>query len=215
MRIWILVAAAALFAVPTAAQDIGQIAAEYVRNVEALKDYRWTSKVEISIGGAVHGTRLYTVSYDDAGFLQHDRLEMTGDSKDLRRAEETLTRVRQMIYAYMQMKPEQVQKMFGDGSETLSTNEPGISHVRAHSVFHSNDVVSFWVGKSDLRLHRAEIHSAIQQQECVLSGDFADLESGPTYVARSVFQTDVTNKKGKPTGRKLTVVTENFDYRRR
>ena len=215
MRMRILVVVAALLALPAVAQELGQIAAEFVRNVADLKDYRWKSKVEISIDGKIHGTRLYEVSYDDAGFLQHDPLEMTGDSRELRAAEETLTRVRQMIYAYMHMKPDQVQKMFGDGSETLATNEPGVSHVRAHSVFHSNDVVNFWVDSKDLRLRRAEIHTALQKQECVLAGDFADLENGPTYVTRSVFRTDHTNKKGKPTGKKMTIVTENFDHRRR
>jgi hypothetical protein len=206
----------ALLVSPTAAQELEQVAREFTRSLESLGKYEWKSRVEVSVGGEATSTQTYDVRYDDSGVLTRTLVEGQGTKdKAGKKAEETLSSIRQLINAYLHMKPEQLSKMFGEGSRVFEdAGEEGWTRVQALNVFYSGDQVDLWVDPTDMHLRKAEIRTRMFDQACRLLAEFEDLEYGPTYVSRSVFETAHLKKK-KPTGKTMVVTTENFDHRRR
>jgi hypothetical protein len=211
----IVVVALVLLALPAAAQQLGQVAQEYRRSLESLRDYGWKSRIEVSVDGEVTSTRLYDVRVADNGALHRTLVGEQGKTqKQARKAEETLSGIRQLVDAYMHMKPEQIQRVFGGGARVFEADAEGLSRVRARDVFHQGDEVNLWVDVTDHKLHKAEIRTVMHLQPCRLAAEFDAVEGGPTFVARSVFEMEEFRKK-KPTGKTMVVVTENFEHRRR
>lgn len=113
IRFWTVVAAIALLALPAAAQGQGQVAMEYRRSLDILRDYRWKSKVETSVNGELTGSRLYDVAYSEEGALTRTLIEDEGRKKTTKPEEQAglaLGGIRRLIDAYIHMKPEQMQQ---------------------------------------------------------------------------------------------------------
>ena len=69
---------AAAVAAPLSAQEIGEIAEQFRRNGEALRDYSWKSKSEFQVDGEVRSTELFEVSFDDDGRISRELIETHG-----------------------------------------------------------------------------------------------------------------------------------------
>ena len=53
----------------SAAQEFGEIADAFRRNLDALRGYSWTSKIEYRIDGALRSTEVYRMHLDSEGKL--------------------------------------------------------------------------------------------------------------------------------------------------
>ena len=54
----------------SAAQEFGEIADAFRRNLDALRGYSWTSKIEYRIDGALRSTEVYRMHLDSEGSAQ-------------------------------------------------------------------------------------------------------------------------------------------------
>jgi hypothetical protein len=209
---------ATLAVAPVAAdemQQLGDVAHELARSLEALRGYTWKSRVEVSVDGEVTQTDLYDVTVDEGGALRRTLVESEGEAvKAGEQAERTLSSIRQLIDGYIHMSGDDLRKAFGEGARIYEPGEDGLGRVRARDVFASGDETNMWYDATDLHLRRMEIRTVMQQQPCRLTAEFHDLEDGLNVVTRSVFEIEQVKKKGKPTGTTMTVVTENSDHRR-
>ena len=199
----------------TSAQELGDVAEKLAQSLEALRGYSWKSRVETSVDDRRTSTHLYEVEVDTNGSLKRTLIESDGKAvKAGQQAEQTLSSIRQLIDGYIHMSKDNLRKAFGDDARIYEADQDGLGRVRARDVFASGDEINMWFDVTDLRVRRAEIETVMQQQPCRLDAEFSPLEGGPNVVTRSVFNIAAVRKKGKPTGTRMTVVTENFEHRR-
>ena len=108
------------------AQEFGEIAEQFRRNGEAMRNYSWESKVEFQINGEVRNTELFEVSYDDEGRIHREPIEADGKrTKQQDIAETTLNSIRDLIDSYVHMSPDAFRAAFGDDPRSVRPGTGG------------------------------------------------------------------------------------------
>ena len=76
---WSSVVAICLLLITAAhAQEFGEVAEEFRRNIDALRGFAWNSKVEIRVGGEVTRTETYRIRVDADGKVNRELISAEG-----------------------------------------------------------------------------------------------------------------------------------------
>ena len=194
---------------PLTAQEPGEVADQFRRNIDILKGYTWKSRVQFTQDGILQSTNVYQVSFDENGGIVRELIssegkagKKTAKSKDA--AEISLSSIWNMIDAYTHMKPDSFRKAFGDNPRTVTHQNDGLTLVHSIGVISQQDSMKIWVDSDNLSLRKMELDSSLQAEPARLLVKFDQLAGGPTYSARSTFQTHFKKKS-------IQLVTENYD----
>jgi hypothetical protein len=204
---WSSVVAICLLLVTAApAQEFGEVAEEFRRNIDALHGYAWQSKVEITVDGKLTRTEIYQIRVDADGKVNR---ELTGaDGKTTKEqgiAERTLGSLRSLINGYTHMKPDDFREVFGENPRTVSPGEGDEpTRILASDVVASGDTMQIWVDNTTYRVQKLELETQLQGEPARLVVDFERIGTGPSYPVRSTLWTKHKKKS-------MTIVTENTD----
>jgi len=204
------VAVVAAIAAPLVAQEFGEIAEQFRRNGEAMRNYSWKSKVDFEIDGEVRSTQLFGVSFDDEGRIHREPIETDGKyTKQQDIAETTLINIRNLIDGYVHMSPEAFKAAFGDNPRSIRAGtgeEP--TRIRASNVIARGDVMEVRVDPDTHRVLKLTLDTVLQKSAVHVVADFQEAEGGLSYSYRTVLT--MQHKK-----KDLRIVHENFDLKPR
>jgi len=187
-------------------------------NQERLQDYTWTRRITISVDGEQQLVQLFDVRYDADGNLQKTPVAVPEEEtaakpvgkrkakKKQRRAAELTDDLKTFIDGYIHMSPERMQQYVMRSKVYHGRGASGTdTQILARNVVFQGDSMDIVIdGPSGIPKH-LEIMTSHSGEPLNLKTDFARLEDGTGYPARSVVKTEFKEKK-------LTIVVENFDY---
>ena len=191
---------------PLAAQEFGEIAEQFRRNDEALRDYSWKSRVEFQINGEVRSTELFEVSFDDEGRIHRRPIEAEGKrTKQQDIAETTLNSIRDLIDGYVHMSPDAFQAAFGDNPRSVRSGTGGEpTRIRGSNVIARGDVMEVLVDPDPHRVLQLTLDATLQKSPVHVVADFKEAQSGLNYAHR--IELTMQHKK-----KALRIVHENYD----
>jgi len=202
------VALALLLAGIASAQHRGarDVARWLERNREQLRRYAWTVRTEVEIDGESAIVRLERLSPGPDGRRTRTEIETTSSLRRKKRAriERRERALRELIDAYTQMSPGAMRDAFARAfvDDAPEGSEGGV-RVQIRDVVHAGDSMSLWLD-ARARPARVEVFTALDGEPVRMLGEYAHLDQGPGYLARSAIETE----RGE---RKLVVREERFD----
>lgn len=211
------------FTVLASATAAGQQYWEFVRagqaNAEALRQYGWKSRTEVSKGGETKSSQLHLVRHGADGTLQQTLIGGSAPQKIptrglrgliARKKKESFVEMLEGLGAlaksYGALPPEKGQRFIARAEITAGMNvHPGLIRLDGRDVLQPGDSMTLWVDALTRRHRKVEVETTFEGRPVRLVSEFRDLAEGPTYMARSVIEYP---------SRELVVTTENFDHLR-
>ena len=181
-----------------------------------LLGYTWKVRTEFEIDGERAIVRVDRVRYQPGGELLRTELESSTGSdergflarrrskKKRARVEQQEEALRRLIDSYAHMSPEAVRDAFSRAFvDEVSVGSEHRTRVQVRDIVHRGDSMNLWLDGDRLPV-RLEVFSALDGEPVRMSGDYERLENGPSYLARSVIETEQGEKK-------LVIRRESFD----
>jgi hypothetical protein len=196
-----------------AAEDLRTFTATLERNQRLLRDYRWTSRVEMTLGGHSELVQVFEVDHDRNGIrrmtLAPDTDSRKRTSKKQRQLEDLRGQLQRLIDAYL--LPDRVEA--GQRLETAYVWQgPGESEdetrLKARNVRRQGDEVSLWLHATTGVPRKLLIVTSEAGEPVRVTTEFSLLESGPFHAATVTVETEIKEKK-------VVMKTENFGYSRK
>jgi hypothetical protein len=187
-------------------------------NQERLLEYTWTRRISISVDGELQLVQLFDVRQDADGNLQKTPLPLPPEEapakpekkrkakKKRRQAAELTDDLKKFIDGYIHMSPDRMQRYVMQSKVYHGRGESGTeTQILSRNVVFQGDSMDIVIDGPSGIPKRLEIMTSHSGEPMHLKTDFARLEDGTGYPARSVVKTEFKEKK-------LTIVVENFDY---
>ena len=185
-------------------------------NAALMRQYSWTSRMEIFAQGQVKDIRLDAVSYGPSGQLQRTimndqsaslprgflRRRMADDER--KRMEEYLVGLRDMLDQYTLSTTGKVQEFLGHAKAT-GPDAAGLYELSGQNVLYQGDTLSLWVDPLTRHVRRIQVSATFQGDPVNLSATFKTLPSGLNHVAYAELTVPA---------KQITVQVQNFDYSR-
>ena len=202
-----VVLASCLLLVPTAsAQEFGEVSEAFRLNLDSMRGYSWTSTIEFHLDGMLRSTEVYRMHLDSERKIHRELISSEGKkSKSQEVAETTRSSLVSLIDGYTHMKPENLEKIFGDNPRAVlpgEGDEP--TQIHASGVVSTGDSLKIWVDNATYRVQKLELDTQLQGIGARLLAEFEKLESGPSFPMRSTLWTRHKKKS-------LMIVTVNSD----
>ena len=194
--------------------DIQALAADIQRNMKALHDYAWQSRVSLEVDDEQKKVDLYQVRYNYEGKLE--RTQMGGEAAKQKKVRGPLRKhkvkkkkkeigefaheLTALLQSYM--SPDSFKKSL---SQAFARAEGGMLTLQSTDVVQDGDKVSFEVVEATKQPMTMKVESETGGSPVVLEVTFQKLADGPNYPARQVVTTQFD-------GKKIVMVTENFSY---
>ena len=194
-------------ATPAGAGSAKEIARGLRVNQQALQDFSWKSRAEVTVGGKTRDVQVFDVRYDMEGGLYKTQIEAEPVVKKRRPGRQIPSpELKALVDAYTHLTPVTLKEMFG-----RATIHPGegadaeLMRVQAEGVKSLGDRVEVWVDRESKRPRRYEIVTEVDGKAVRIETEFRELDGGPSYPARTTVHTKV---KAKP----VVFSIENFDF---
>jgi hypothetical protein len=191
-------------------------------NQVALRQYSWTSRTELKIGGESKHVRLEQVRFDFDGRLQKTAIGVPTSSEPARtgppgpagalkkrvvakKKEEfgdMLAALAALAESYAHVQPDRL-KAFTARAVVAKGVEPGSVRIQGGDLVAPADQVTVWIDSVSLGMRRVEITTFYNGAPVTIVADYRTLGNGLTYQARSVLR--------YPKER-VEVLVEAFDY---
>jgi len=188
------------FASLLAQQDI-DVERRLTENAKALRQYGWTTRVEVRLQGEQQATTVEMFRYDIDGELQNTPLGGSGQlSPEMQRSVDRLVK---LGFSYAQPNPENFQDWFKTAEIWAGTGKLASTlRVEGKNLVRSDDFVE--IRTRNEKAETLKANTKFKDTPVDVLAEFRALpNNGPTYVARlSVFV---------PT-HSAEIVVENFDY---
>jgi hypothetical protein len=196
-------------AAPANAESAREIARGMRVNQQALQDFSWKSRTELKVNGKTKDVQLFDVRYDmDGGLLKRQaQPESTArQRKTSRRGQEPSPELKALVDAYTHLTPVTLKEMFGKATiHPGAGDDAELIRVQAEGVRSLGDRVDLWVDRQSRRPRRSEIVTTIDGRTVRIETEFAELNQGPSYPARTRVHTQI---KTKP----AVLSIENFEF---
>ena len=208
---------AMLVAAGIAAQSLPsqqRMASQLRRNQEELRNYTWTSTYTYEVDGAQRRQDVYTVRYAFDGSLGKTQISSKIDKKKIRRPDGKKLKKKEREAAYdfgMSVKSQldgYLNPMFSEkavSTATITTSDDTLI-LRSEDVVTKGDTVEIRYSLQSHLPRSATIKTTVDDSPVSLDVEFASLEYGPNYTARST-TTAVWQ------GLQLVIRTENSDIK--
>ena len=185
-------------------------------NAALLRQYSWTSRMEIFDQGQVKDIRLDAVNYGPSGQLQ--RTVMNDQSASLprgflrrriaederKRMEEYLVGLRGMLDQYTLSTTGKVQEFLARAKAT-GPDAAGLFELTGQNVLYQGDTFSLWVDPLTRHVRRIQVSATFEGDPVNLSATFKTLPSRLNHVAYAELTVPA---------KQITVQVQNFDYNR-
>jgi hypothetical protein len=192
--VWtIILAFGALDAGAQTTPDLGAMAAKMKRNQEQLQNYTWQANYTYTVNGVLKRTDVYRIRTKD-GFQERMQLKSERDKAPVRRAngKKLSKKERQAAYEWVMEAKKQLDAylnpMFAEKavSTAAATTEGENLILTATDVIKPGDSVVIRYARSTLDARSASVRTMVGDSPVALEIEFASLEYGPNYTARSV-----------------------------
>jgi hypothetical protein len=204
----------ALFLVATVAgaADLRSFSDRFRRNQQELRDYRWTSRVEMLLGGRTETVRVFEVSHDSDGLLLETPVPSENDGKKVTKKQRQLLALQldlqALIDAYLQPDQRTAEQYFDRSSVWQGQGRvAGETHLKARNVRRQSDEVSLWLDSETGVPRELLIVTSAGGEPVRVTTEFTRLEDGPFFPSSVVVETEIKEKK-------VVMKTENYDLRR-
>ena len=194
--------------------DARQFGVAMGKNQEALRDYTWQSRTEVTVDGQTNKVDLYQMRYNLDGELEKTRLG--GDAKQKREVRGVLRKrvakkkkreagefaeaVKLQLQNYM--APNTLQNAL---SNAFMRRADGTIMLRSQDVVVQGDSMEFELAEETRQPTSMRISTFVEKEPVNVTVDFQRLPDGPNYPARQVIESAFGKKK-------LEITTENFNY---
>ena len=198
-------------------QQEKRIVSAQQENAAKLRQYSWKSRVEVSKDGETKSSQLYQVRYNAEGMPQ--QVLISGTSQKLptsglrgliakKKKEgfvEMLDGLGTLAKAYSKLPSDRMQHFMTNGTVIPElTPQQSFIRIQGRNVLQQGDSMTIWIDMNTHRQCKVEIQTTFDKRSVRIVSEFQDLPDGATYMSRSVIEYP---------NQKLTVTTENFDYK--
>jgi hypothetical protein len=187
------------------------------KNSAQLKQYTWTSRIELTQNGTTQDTRIYQVSYGPDGMQQQTLLNDQSAPLPrgfLRRAiaenkrqqtEQYITALRGLVDQYTLPSAGAVINFISQASIQGGQAPDGspIMQMSGSNVVNPGDTFSLWVNPTTFQTRRIQVSTNYQGDGVTVTATFTTLPSGLTYP--QYVDVEVPDKQ-------LSLLVQNYDY---
>jgi len=211
---WLIALLALFLAVTLAgAVDLRDFSHKFNQNQRDLRDYRWTSRVEMLLEGRTETVRLFEVSHDSDGQLSKTPVPGEQDGKKLTKKQRQLLALQldlqALIDAYLQPDERTAEQYFDRASVWQGQGRTeGETHLKARNVRSQSDEVSLWLDSKTAVPRELLIVTSAGGEPVRVTTEFTRLEAGPFFAESVVVETEMKEKK-------VVMKVENYDCTRR
>ena len=186
--------------VATSSQMDQKFAQTRQQNAEALRRYRWKSRTEIQKGGETKNVQLNMMRYEIDGTLHKTLVSSTPQQKLPTRGIrgliaqkkkedflEMLDSLGALAKSYSELPPNEMQRFMATAIvRPEMSQQQKLLRISGSNVLQPGDSMTLWIDAMTRRLRKVEVQTMLEKKQVKVVSDFQDLQSGPTYVARSV-----------------------------
>lgn len=214
----VLLAAIILIAYHCAPGQQNKFAQTQQENARALRRYNWKSRTEVRRGGERKSTKLYLTRYAVDGTLQQTLINEESQKIPTRGLRGLIARKKKedfvelldslgaLAKSYGNLSADRMQRFMASAIVTPETaSQSRLLRIEGRGVLLPGDSMTVWVDAVTRRQRRVEVQTTFDGKPLSITSQFEDLPNGPTFMARSVIDYP---------GKELSVITDNFDYRR-
>ena len=204
---------------PNVAREVSELRMAMVRSNEALRQYTWTERTEILVGGNLKSAQELLCRYNGTGELTktpigENKAPDAGSAisnRPIRRSradkQDYVRRAISMVQTYVPPKPEDLQYALQRGDAFLSLPEAGKSEIRFPHYYQQADSFIFTYDTATKRLLRVSVSTYLGNPKDPVTMDalFETLPDGVNHLASIT----LTAK-----AKKLEIKRQNLDYRK-
>jgi len=202
--VMLVIAVGSVFPVTAQDTDSAQRALKYAevqqKNTDALKEYSWKTRTEISMNDQSMLTALIQARFDADGELQHTTISSESHVEKMRgmrgrKQKQKLEELGQLIEkvvsvqaSYVIMSKGQLVDFFEKATFEDGTGEmKGMKKIHAKSVLVRNDELTLWIDPSTGLNRKLTIKTPLDEQTVVEGTiDYKTIKDGPTTASVSV-----------------------------
>jgi hypothetical protein len=206
---WAVFTVCCLLAVTAAAQDLNQMIQQKVaalrqsvaQNQQALRQYGWIEKTQISLKDEVKSTKLESCRYGPDGKVQKTLLTEPPSQEKKRGLKgkiienktndmkEYMERATTLIGHYVPPSPDNFKAVVASGNAGLNQAGAGAIQLQFKDFYKSGDSVTFTVDTAAKTIRQLSVNTYLDDQDkdaIVLTVNFQTLPDGTNYVASNV-----------------------------
>jgi hypothetical protein len=170
-------------------------------NARALRQYHWNSRTEVRKGGETKSTKLYLMRYAVDGTLQQTLINEESQKIPTRGLRGLIARKKKedfvelldnlgtLAKSYGNLSADRMQRFMASATTTTeTTSQSRLIRIEGRDVLLPGDSMTVWVDAATRRQRRIEVRTTFDGKPLSIVIDYPDKE--------------------------LTVITDNFDYRR-
>lgn len=213
-----LVTAILLFAcLAVQGQQEKRIVSAQQENAAKLREYSWKSRVEVRKDGETKNSQLYQMGFNTDGRLQQTLISETSQKlptsglrgliakKKKEDFVEMLDGLGTLAKAYSKLPSDKMQDFMTNGTVIPElTPQQSFIRIQGGNVLLRGDSMTIWIDMNTHKQCKVEIQTTFDKRPVRIVSEFQYLPDGTTFMARSVI--DYPSQK-------LTITTENFDYK--
>lgn len=183
----------------------------FMQNAQDLARYDWKARTEIRVAGELVQISLVRVTHDKLGFraetpLPDEPAVSRGSKKMKKKVVAFYEELQALTRSYVELDPQRMQAALANAHAWEGQGEQGnLLHVQARGVIRQADKLDLWIENTTNRPQRLEVLTSLQGEPVRLTTNFAQLEQGPSYAARTLVETELKEKK-------MVVRTESFEH---
>jgi hypothetical protein len=195
------------------------VRAEIASSAEGLRQYTWTEKTQVLVGGSIKSMRAFNCHYDASGQLvktpldtdkERDKPAATSKRPLVRRKadmQDYIERAVSRIHNYVPPEPKQIDYLLQNGQASLGQSANANSEIRLTHYFEERDSFVFTYDSVSKVLRRATIASTLgsPKDPVTLEAVFETLPDGVNHLSSAVLNAKKKN---------VVVKTSNLDYRK-
>ena len=209
-----VVALLALFLATTiaGAVDLRSFSDKFGRNQQDLRDYHWTSRIEMFLDGRSETVQVFEVSHDSDGRLTKTAVPGEQDGKKLTKKQRRLLglqiELHALIDAYLEPDERTAEQYFDRASVWQGQGRiDGETYLKARNVRSQSDEVSLWLNSETEVPRELLIVTSAGGEPVRVTIEFTQLEAGPFLPESVVVKTEIKEKE-------VVMKVTNFDCAR-
>jgi hypothetical protein len=198
-----------LLALTLSAQDLSQTMQQKVaalkesvaQNQQALRQYSWIQKTQLSLKGEVKNTKIEACRYGPDGKVQKTQLSEPPEQKKKRglkgkivekkvgEMKDYMERTIALVGHYVPPSPDKIKAVVAAGGTSLSQAGPDAIQLQFKNYVKNGDAVAFTVDKAAKAIRQLSVNTYLDEQDkdaISLTVNFQTLPDGTNYAASKV-----------------------------
>ena len=201
---------------PQMEQKLTAVKQAAAANQAALRTYKWTESMQVSMGGSQGSPKQFSCQYGPDGKIQKTPLapqqppaglEAGIIEHTIEQFKEYRGKVQDLIHQYVPPNAELLQKAYVAGNVNINTATAGVADMTIKNYLQNGDSMSFSFDENTKKMTKLNINTYMDGPSDMVNVtvQFATLPDGTNYPSQTTINA---------TAKSMTITTTNSDYQK-